>query len=139
MAAETRPGPEAYRLRMRFRVLGPLVAVPSGDAGAEREGEGYLGGPKQRAVLAMLIAGAGEMVSVDVIADGVWGEDLPSSVSASIHSYVSHLRAAFGGGIERVGSGYRLQAQPGDIDAVAFEQMVTDARRLLATDAGPGR
>ncbi|MDH3193197.1 MAG: winged helix-turn-helix domain-containing protein, partial [Acidimicrobiia bacterium] len=81
---------------MRFRVLGPLVAESGGTAVG-------LGGPKQRAVLGMLLAAKGKTVSVDSLTDGIWGHEPPGNVSGSIHSYVSHLRAAIGGGIERRG------------------------------------
>lgn len=63
-----------------------------GHAAVEAIDPANLGGPKQRAVLAMLLAGGSDPVSIDAIAAGVWGDELPASVAASIHSYVSHLR-----------------------------------------------
>ncbi len=113
---------------MRFLVLGPMAAESDGTPAP-------LGGPKQRAVLAMLIAAATKPVSTDQIIDGVWGESPPSAVRASIHSYVSNLRAVLGGGIERNGGTYRLEATPGDIDAVLFESLASEGRDLVATNA----
>ena len=119
---------DAYVSRMRFRVLGPVTAESNGQ-------DVSLGGPKQRAVLAMLVAGAGEPVSMDRIIDGVWGDDPPGSVETSIHSYVSNLRTALGGGIERVGAAYRLEAAPDEIDAALFQSLLDDGRSLVPTNA----
>ncbi len=116
-----------YGSRMRFRVLGPLVAESDGTAVG-------LGGPKQRAVLGMLLASKGKTVSVDSLSDGIWGHTPPGNVSGSIHSYVSHLRAAIGGGIERVGTAYRIDLQSNDLDSVEFEAMLDEGRGLIATN-----
>ncbi|MBK5269287.1 MAG: protein kinase [Acidimicrobiia bacterium] len=117
----------AYGSKMRFRVLGPLVAESDGTAVG-------LGGPKQRAVLGMLLAAAGKPVSVDTLTDGIWGHEPPGNVAGSIHSYVSHLRAAIGGGIERVGTAYRIDLQSNDLDSSAFETMANEGRGLIAAN-----
>jgi DNA-binding SARP family transcriptional activator len=52
---------------MEFRILGTLEAL---DGGRELP----LGGARQRAVLAILLLHRGEVVSVDRIADELWGE-----------------------------------------------------------------
>ncbi len=128
MAVEAPPvDATAYGSKMRFRVLGPLVAESDGTAVG-------LGGPKQRAVLGMLLASKGKTVSVDSLTDGIWGHEPPGNVSGSIHSYVSHLRAAIGGGIERVGTTYRIDLQSNDLDSVQFETMLDEGRGLIATN-----
>ena len=50
-----------------FRVLGPLTVTAEGD-------ELKLGGPKQRLVLAMLLAANGQNVSAGSLMDGLWGD-----------------------------------------------------------------
>ena len=125
---ETAVDRDAYVSQMRFQVLGPVAVESNGKTAS-------LGGPKQRAVLAMLIAGAGEAVPIDRIVDGVWGDDPPGSVETSIHSYVSNLRTALGGGIERVGAAYRLEAQRDEVDAALFESLLDDGRSLIPTNA----
>ncbi len=66
---------------IEIRVLGPIeVAVD--DTPAAR------GGPKQRGVLATLIKDVGRVVSLDQIVDGVWGDQPPSAVRNSIHTYI---------------------------------------------------
>ena len=68
-----------------IRVLGPLEVV-------SEDGLAQLGGPKQRAVLAMLTARAGRVVTTDELVDGIWGDEPPAAVSSSLHSYISTLR-----------------------------------------------
>src|SRR5689334_19385380 len=70
---------------VRYGLLGPLD-VASGETILD------LGAPKQRAVLAVLLANRGAVVSVDAIVDAVWGDDPPTSVAASLQAYVSNLR-----------------------------------------------
>jgi DNA-binding SARP family transcriptional activator len=52
---------------VEFAILGPIEAVRDGHPVA-------LGGPKQRAVLAMLVLAGNEAISRDRLIDGVWGE-----------------------------------------------------------------
>ena len=59
---------------MEVRLLGPLE-VRLGDGPVD------LGPRKQRAVLAMLALDAGRTVSVDRLAEGLWGDRLPPSAA----------------------------------------------------------
>ena len=72
---------------MQFGVLGPVEVRRDGH-------ELLLGGPKQRALLAILLLHANEVVSRDRLADGLWGERPPSSVEHTLDNYVSRLRKA---------------------------------------------
>ncbi len=103
-----------------------------------------LGGPKQHAVLAMLISRVGRVVSNDQLVDGIWGEVAPGSVQSSLHTYVSNLRAV-GADIQRSGGGYLFEADPGSVDAVAFERLTDEAVGSLSANperrrsrCGPG-
>src|SRR4029078_1317119 len=72
-----------------FRILGPL----------EVQDEGRLvprGGTKQRAVLAILLLNRGEVVSVDRLADELWGEEPPDTATKTVQVYVSRLRTEAG-------------------------------------------
>jgi DNA-binding SARP family transcriptional activator/tetratricopeptide (TPR) repeat protein len=51
-----------------------------------------LGGPRQRAVLAILAVAANEPVSLDALADRLWAGEPPPSATATLHAYVSSLR-----------------------------------------------
>ena len=55
---------------MEIRVLGPLEAIDDGDRLP-------LGGPKQRLVLAILLARVNETVATDRIIESVWLHDPP--------------------------------------------------------------
>ena len=70
-----------------FRILGPLEV--------ERDGRlVLLGGRRERAILAILLLNVGEVVSVERLIDGLWGEARPSSAKHMVHEYVSRLRTA---------------------------------------------
>src|SRR5512133_852482 len=56
---------------MEFRLLGPVEAV-------NEEGPAGLGAPKQRALLAVLLLNANEVVSRDRLVDQLWGDDPPA-------------------------------------------------------------
>lgn len=109
-----------------FRVLGPIEAETHARLA-------HLGGPKQRAVLGMLVARLGSVVTTDELVDGIWGEEPPIGVLSSLHTYVSNLRASIGHPIERHGSGYRLAAERSEVDGCVFEDEVEAARSELVT------
>lgn len=62
---------------VEFRVLGPLEAAVAGQTVP-------LGGPKQRAILALLVLNANEVVPRDRLIDDVWGEEPPGSGPARV-------------------------------------------------------
>src|SRR6185369_13376898 len=72
-------------MRAGIRVLGPLEAEVEG-ARAD------LGGPLQRAVLALLLMERGRVVSVDRMIDQLWRGEPPARAIASLQAYVSNLR-----------------------------------------------
>jgi WD40 repeat protein/DNA-binding SARP family transcriptional activator len=122
------PGATAYRRsELKVRVLGPLEVLSNG-AGVR------LGGPKQRMVLALLTAEVGKSVSVDTLIDGVWGDEPTAGARSTLQTYVSNLRAAIGDVIVRDDGGYRLVADPENVDAVEFEQAVERATALVEAD-----
>jgi DNA-binding SARP family transcriptional activator len=114
---------------MQFLILGPLEVRDGGRVVA-------LGGPQQRAVLAMLLLRANEVVSRDRLVEGLWGEDSPKSAGHVIESYVSRLRQALGrnGGMAELVTkthGYSLLADPGQLDVHRFETLVAEGRGQL--------
>ena len=116
---------------MEFRILG-LLEVVDGERLIE------LRGRKLRAVLAMLLVSPNEAVSVDRLADGLWGEDHPGSAANMVQGYVSQLRKFLGAELIRTRSpGYVLAAEPDSIDASRFERLVRLGRAELA-EGRPG-
>jgi len=114
---------------MDFRLLGSLEVSAQG-AVAE------LGPPKQRALLAILLLHAGEIIPVDRLIDLLWGEHPPRTANHSIQIYISDLRKAIDslGGKEILTTrppGYLLNADPASIDARQFERLVEEGTRKL--------
>ena len=72
---------------MEFRILGPLEVV-------DGERPLRLAGRKQRAVLALLLLHANEIVSSDRLLDEVWGEEPPGTGANALQARVSQLRKA---------------------------------------------
>jgi len=72
---------------MEFRILGPLEASAGGR-------ELSLGGPKPRALLALLLLHPNEVVPADRLIDELWGGDSPDDAAAALRVNVSRLRKA---------------------------------------------
>ena len=89
-----------------------------------------LGPPKQRALLALLLLRAGEVVSIDELVEGLWGPRPPESAQKALHGHVSALRKRLGAErIETRPPGYRLRLAGGDeLDVHRFEQLVAGER-----------
>jgi DNA-binding SARP family transcriptional activator len=119
---------------MQFRILGPLEVVPGDRLVA-------LGAGKERALLAVLLLHANEVVPRERLIDELWGEAPPATVAKSLQVHVSHLRRALRGGgagngadgllVTRAG-GYMLRLEPGQFDLDRFERLLQDGRRALA-------
>ena len=112
-------------------MLGPVAVVRDGQSVA-------LGGPRQQAVLAVLLAAANRVVPADRLIEEVWAGSSLTEATDSLHVYVSNLRRALGADrLERLSGGYRLHVEPGELDAEVFETETDEARLLL--DSHPHR
>jgi DNA-binding SARP family transcriptional activator len=114
---------------IRVRVLGPLEVTVDGVPAS-------VGGPRQRCVLARLIAGHGQVVSADRLIEDLYADEAPARALAAVQSYVSHLRRALEPGHaawDRAGvlaaspPGYALRLGHDMVDAWAFENEVHQA------------
>lgn len=131
---------------LRLRVLGPLGAEVAGSPVA-------LGAPRQRAVLALLIAARGGVVPVERMADALWRGEPPAKATVSLHAYLSNLRRSLEPGrpprapaavLVTAPPGYALRLAGDAVDAWRFETWVgrargapaEEARRLLAEALG---
>src|SRR5215213_9358429 len=111
---------------MEFRILGPLEVW-------DGEGEVSLGGPKPRALLALLLLHANEVVSADRLIDELWGEDSPERAAAALRVNVSRLRKALPQDVLTTRSpGYILKVEADELDLYRFERLVDEGRSLLA-------
>jgi DNA-binding SARP family transcriptional activator len=105
-----------------FRLLGPLE-VEVGGATLP------LGGHKQRALLALLLIHAREVLPTDRLVDELWGERPPKTATTSLQNFVAQLRKVLPAGLLVTRApGYVLRASPDQVDAVRFEQLVRTAR-----------
>jgi DNA-binding SARP family transcriptional activator len=92
------------------------------------------GGPKQRRVVAVLVAAAGRPVAVDTLLQATYGEDASPSSRATLHTYVSNLRHALGDVIVRQGDGYLVDCTSSTIDAKVFEDAYRAATAIGDAD-----
>jgi DNA-binding SARP family transcriptional activator/class 3 adenylate cyclase len=97
-----------------------------------------LGGPRPRAVLAVLALHANQPVSAERLALALWGEDAPPSAVKTVQVNVARLRKALGDPdlLATTPAGYCLRVGPGELDAERFERQVADGRRALAAGRG---
>jgi predicted ATPase/DNA-binding SARP family transcriptional activator len=116
-----------------FGVLGPLELRVAGESVP-------VGGPKQRALLALLVLRANEVFPRDELVEELWLGNPPSTAVNALQGYVSDLRQAFaavknpGFGPDRLvtrAPGYVLRVDPGELDLDVFERLASEARRDL--------
>jgi DNA-binding SARP family transcriptional activator len=105
-----------------YRVLGPLEVWRNGD-------RIRVGKPRERALLALLLLRANEVVPRDELIDSLWGEAPPATAKAALHNAVSALRKVLGEEtIETVPAGYRIRVATHELDVLRFETLVQEAR-----------
>jgi DNA-binding SARP family transcriptional activator len=112
-----------------FLLLGPLEVRRGGEALA-------LGGGKLRALLALLLLNANEVVSRDRLIEGVWGESQPSTINAVLNVYLSKLRKLLGSSDSGAAlltrpHGYLLRLDPVRLDLHRFESLMREGREAL--------
>jgi len=127
----------------RFRILGGLEVWQDGR-------QLLIGGRQLPVVLATLLLNANRVVSVDRLADSLWGDEAPLAARRLVHGCVAELRRALrtdpgggtGGGPDIAGStsggpvvtrppGYLIEVPPGDLDLDAFTELTDTVRELL--------
>ncbi len=113
---------------MRYEFLGPLRVL-------DGEHKIDLGGPRQKAVLAVLLSAAPDEVSVDRLIDEVWGDEAPTTATHVIRTYISNLKHTLDGRIESDGRHYRLVMAADESDASELTAALQDARTLVEIDA----
>ena len=113
---------------LRYLILGPLEV---------RDGETAvpLRGGQQRRLLAILLLHGGEAVSSDRLIEELWHGKPPETAAKALQGYISSLRKQLGqDSVQTVGSGYRLDVAPEQVDVRRFEELLAEARPL---DRGP--
>ncbi|MFF0249057.1 BTAD domain-containing putative transcriptional regulator [Streptosporangium sandarakinum] len=117
------------------RVLGSFAAEVGGEPVP-------LGGPRQRGVLALLVAARGQVVPVDRMIEDLWRGEPPARALMSLQAYMSNLRRLLEPGrpprtparlLVSAPPGYALRLPPESVDAWRFEDLLGQAR----TDTDP--
>ncbi|MEV0353091.1 BTAD domain-containing putative transcriptional regulator [Nonomuraea sp. NPDC050680] len=111
-----------------------------GSFGAEVGGEPVpLGGPRQRGVLALLVAARGQVVPVDRMIEDLWRGEPPARALMSLQAYVSNLRRLLEPGrpprtparlLVSASPGYALRLPCESVDAWRFEDLLDQARTV---------
>ncbi|MCD0445737.1 AAA family ATPase [Glycomyces sp. A-F 0318] len=115
---------------LQFKVLGPM-AVARGDEPL------LVRAPLQRRLLAALLTGSGQVVTVESLAEAIGGETPPDNARNALMVYLHRLRRTLGAAhrIVREPAGYRILVTADDFDAKAFEESSAAAR----SERGKGR
>ncbi|MFD4872938.1 BTAD domain-containing putative transcriptional regulator [Streptomyces sp. NPDC058420] len=134
-------GHRMWRTMLWIRVLGSLDAETN-------ETPIALGGPRQRALLALLVVARGQVVSVDRLIEDLWGGEPPAQALKTLQSYISNLRKLLEAGraprahpklLVSAPPGYALRLPEDALDASRFERLLGEARAAMAEAPAPAR
>lgn len=122
---------EAQALReplVKYSILGPVtMRSPYGPTVP-------LGGPRQIALLALLLLNAHTWISSDRLIDALWDDDARGA-DKRLQMAIARLRKvvdADGPVLHTTGGGYMLAVAPGELDAHVFEDLIADGRTAFA-------
>ncbi|WP_329116428.1 AfsR/SARP family transcriptional regulator [Streptomyces sp. NBC_01465] len=111
---------------MRYRLLTTTQAVRDDGTAVP------LGGSRLRALLTVLALRAGRTVPVGVLVGEVWDGEPPADEAGALQALVARLRRALGhGAVASDDGGYRLCADPDDVDLYRFERLAGEGTRAL--------
>jgi len=117
--------------RLEFRILGPLVVRVDGAVVP-------VGGPKQRALLAMLLLSANRVVSRERLIGELFAEQSLNSADHALRNHVSRLRKVLASAaadeprLVARAPGYLLRVEPGELDLEQFDRLLAAGRESLA-------
>jgi DNA-binding SARP family transcriptional activator len=113
---------------LELRLLGPVQAARAGR-------EVRLGGPKQRAVLALLLVDAGQVVPAGRLAQQLWRGSPPPGAAKTLRSYLSRLRGLLSPEAELAarGGGYAIRTGTAQLDTPRFERLAAAGQAALSS------
>src|SRR4051794_2905777 len=113
-----------------FALLGPLAV--------HRDGQPVeLAGVRQRALLAVLLLRARQVVGADRLLEEVWGEAQPTAGATALRVRISQLRRALGGDgalIVTRAPGYLADVEGAQLDVHRFERLAREGDDALGRD-----
>src|SRR5262249_38162110 len=93
-------------------------------------------GGKQKALLALLLLHAGQVLPVDRIVDDLWGDEVPESGRKMVQIFVSQLRKQLPAGlIQTRASAYRCVLDGHTLDLHRFDSLYAEGRDATARGA----
>jgi len=108
---------------VRFGLLGPVTVTRDGAALT-------VSAPKPRALLAVLLLHANQVVPAAALADALWEGRPPAQATAALHNHVRRLRLALGEGagdrVRQQSGGYLIEVLPGELDTEEFTALCAD-------------
>jgi DNA-binding SARP family transcriptional activator len=122
---------------MRFSIFGPTQLWRADGR------EVTVGGPRLRALLALLLVDAGNVVAGERLIDGLCGGNPPGDAANALQSQVSRLPQLLrdddrrGSPVELHPAGHRLAVEADEVDAHRFERLAAEGRRALAAGDHP--
>ncbi|MFF3959463.1 BTAD domain-containing putative transcriptional regulator [Streptomyces sp. NPDC001890] len=117
-----------------FRILGPV------EVHDDRTGRRVVpSGTKQRTLLAALVVEAGRTLTVDRLADELWGDEPPQRAANAVQAHVARLRRMLsdsgdGDWISTEPMGYLLRLGNATTDAQRFQRLSAEGRAAASTD-----
>ena len=114
---------------MEFGILGPLEARANDHLLPIRGG-------KQKALLAILLLNANQVVSSNRLADELWPDEAPESGLNALQARLSQLRKSlYATGVPQPivtrAPGYLIQIEPDELDLLRFERLTAQAGSAL--------
>jgi DNA-binding SARP family transcriptional activator len=124
------PAPGRDGVTVEFAVLGPLEVTADGQSLG-------LAGARTRAVLALLLVHANQVVSSDLLVEELWPGQPTDKATDSLQVRLSELRRALrsAGETDRLATrppGYLLRVAPAELDALRFERLAGQGDAALA-------
>jgi DNA-binding SARP family transcriptional activator len=109
---------------VEFGILGPLEVV-------EQDRVLALGGSRQRALLALLLIRANEVVSADRLTEELWGTEPPREAANALQYHISQLRKTLApsDAIVTRDPGYLIRVGDDELDLLRFERLVKEAQQ----------
>jgi predicted ATPase/DNA-binding SARP family transcriptional activator len=121
---------------MQYGILGPLEVTRAGTPV-------HINGPKQRALLILMMLHANQVVSPDKVIEAMWGPEMSGREAGTLRVHIANLRKALEPGRQKgeepdilvtLPAGYMLRVDDDAIDSQRFERLASEARRCLQDD-----